>query len=111
MTRVEFTPEVRLYFKTLIPVLYRLGYFSYLEGSRKYVKELIDSIIATLPGRLHRPAPRHFDRHGMGLLYATFRQSRATTWYVFFTRYRAADGEIIYLVRHIENNHTAAQYM
>ena len=108
--RVLVTPEVRQYLKELSQILYDKDYFGYLDRAERYVEELFDSIIATLPGRLHRPAPRHFDRHGMGLLYATFRRSRATTWYAFFTRHEGADGEVVCIVRHIENNHTAAQY-
>ncbi len=111
MNRVEFTPDVRHYFKTLIPVLYRLGYFSYLEGSRKYVKRVVDDILDTLPARSHRHAPARFRDYGKGLLYASFRRNRTTTWYAFFTRHEGADGETVYIVRHIANNHTVARYM
>ena len=33
-----------------------------------------------------------------------------TQWYVFFTQYYA-EGEIIYLVRYISNNHMIAKYL
>ncbi len=109
--KVIFTPEVEGYFYELEAVLYKKGYFGFLESSQRYVDELIRIIIDTLPVRLCRPAPPHFDQYGKGMLCAAFRHSRATTWYVFFSRYEYADGRTIYLVRHIENNHTAARYM
>ena len=109
--KVLVTPEVRAYLDRLETILYEKGYFSSEERSHEYVDELSHAIHTTLPVRPHRPAPRHFDRHGMGLLYATFRKSRTTTWYAFFTRHEGADGEVVCIVRHIENNHTAAQYM
>ncbi len=109
--KVLVAPEVRQYLKELSQILYDKDYFSYLDYAERYVEELFGDIATTLPTRLHRPAPRHFDRYGEGMYYASFRRSRATTWYAFFTRYRDADGSIVYLVHRMENNHTAAQYM
>ncbi len=103
-------PEVQGYLDALVPLLYAKGYFSYEEGAVKYVHGLLDDIRANLPTRLHRPAPPHFDPDSKGVWMALFRHSRATTWYVFFTKYNGG-GEIVYLVQRIENNHTAAQYM
>ena len=45
MSRVLFIPEVRKYFNNLVPILYEMGYFSYLDRSQKYAKELIDDIM------------------------------------------------------------------
>jgi hypothetical protein len=110
MTRVIFTPQVRHYFKELIPILYRGGYFSHLEGSRKYVNELIGNIHANLPHLQSRPAPPYFNKYGTGMYYATFRKNRDTVWYAFFTRYDDG-GDTVFLVRHIDNNHTVAQHL
>ena len=111
MNSVIFIPEVREYFKSLIPVLYENGYFSFREGARKYVKDLIDDIFKNLPTKTKKLAPLHFtDRYGERLYYATFHKSKHTQWYAFFIIYRV-DGETYYQVRHIENNHTAAQYL
>jgi hypothetical protein len=107
--KVLVTPEVRAYFDRLETILYEKGYFSFEESSHEYVDELSNEIRDTLPTRPHRRAPAHFDPDGRGVWYATFRRSRATTWYVFFTRYDDA-GETVFLVRRIENNHTAAHY-
>ncbi len=106
----QFTPEMRDWFGELETLLYGKGYFSFKEDSRDYARKLFRTIRDTLPGRVHRPAPRRFDPEGEGVWYATFRRSRATTWYVFFTKYNDG-GEIVYLVQRIENNHIAAQYM
>ncbi len=108
--RVIILPEVDDYFADLVEILYRKEYFGFQASARGYVTELLDAIRDTLPMRVHRAAPRRFDRYGAGMQYATFRRNRATTWYVFFTKYDDG-GEIVYLIHHIENNHTAAQYM
>ena len=110
MNKVTFKPEVRQYFKDLIPILHDNGYFAFRENARKYVKDLVDDIKINLPNKLKRPAPKHFtDQFGEGLYYAVFQKNKRTQWFAFFRMYRK-DGEIYYQVRHIENNHTAAQY-
>ncbi len=108
--RVLATPEVRQYLKELSQILYANDYFSYLDYAERYVEELFHDITTYLPTRLHRAAPPHFDRYGRGMYYASFRRNHDTVWYVFFTKYND-NGLTVYLVRHIENNHTAARYM
>ncbi len=108
--RVVLLPEVLDYLERLAEILYEKQYLSWEQTAYDYVLRLYDDIVASLPNRLRKPAPRHFDPDGQGLLYAAFRRSRATTWYVFFTRYDDG-GETVYLVHRIENNHTAAQYL
>ena len=108
--KVQFTPRVNDYLDELENILYDKGYFSFEERASGYVHKLIHEIMSTLPTRLHRRAPAYFQRYGIGLLYATFRFSRATTWYAFYTRHKGSDGHTVYIVRHIENNHTAARY-
>jgi len=110
MRRVLFVPEVRLYLKDLAPVLYDLGYFSYLESSQNYVKELVVDVIANLPKRQHKPVSKYFDRYGKNMHYASFRKNKQTVWHAFFTTHEV-ENEKIYLVRYIANNHTIAQYL
>jgi len=110
MNQVLFIPEVREYFENLVPLLYEKGYFSYLDISQKYVKELIDDISKNLTVKQHKPAPAHFDLYGKNMEYAGFRKNRHTMWYVFFTTYKENSKEI-YLVRYIANNHVIAQYL
>jgi hypothetical protein len=108
--KVLFLPEVQEYYDKLEQILYEKGYFSFLDSSKKYVKELIDDIETTLPIRLHKPAPKHFEKYGKDLHYATFKKSNRTTWYAFFTKHRQ-DGDIVYLVRYISNNHVEGQFL
>ena len=108
--KVIFVPEVFDYLESLIPILYHHGYFSFENDAVDYVEELIDDIQMTLPTRLHKPAPNYFDRYGKNMKYAVFKKNKRTTWYVFFTTYWK-NGEKIYLIRYIANNHTIAQYL
>jgi hypothetical protein len=108
--RVLFMPEVRDYFDELESILYEKGYFSFEESSHKYANELFADIIAYLPVKVHKPAPSRFDHIGKGMYYAAFRRNRQTTWYIFFTRYDL-DGETVYLVRYIANNHVVSRYL
>ena len=104
-------PEVQQDFKSLAPVLYNLGYFSYLESSQEYVDELVDDITETLPRRQHKkPTTDYFERYGKNVLFASFRKNKQTEWYAFFTTHDV-ENEKIYLVRYVANNHTAAQYL
>ncbi|MDR2146662.1 MAG: hypothetical protein LBE91_09430 [Tannerella sp.] len=110
MNRVLFLPEVRQYVKDLVPLLYRTEYFSYLEKSQQYVRELIDDIITNLPRKRHKPAPAYFDRYGKNMQYAGFRKTNRQHGTSFFTTYRV-NNKTVYLVRYISNNHVIAQHL
>ena len=110
MKKVLTTPEVQAYVQRLVHTLYENGYFSFEETARKYVKDLYDDIQTTLPVRLHKPAPKHFEKYGKDLYYATFNTNNRTTWYAFFTKHFQNE-EIIYLVRYISNNHVVGQFL
>ena len=107
---VEFLPEAVDYFEELAWILYEKGYFGSYEFSKRYVDELTDNIKTFLPVRQHKPAPKHFDQYGKSMKYAVFKKNKRTAWYVFFKTY-AKNGEIIYLVRYIANNHVIVQYL
>jgi len=108
--KVLALPEVTDYIESLVPILYEKGYFIYKETARKYVKDLYDDIKTNLPIHLHKPAPPYFNRYGKGMYYAAFRKSKNTIWYAFFNKYQD-DGETIYLIRYISNNHLIAKYL
>ncbi len=108
--KVIALPEIDKYLQDLITILYQKGYFAFEEAAQKYVDDLYDNIKMNLPSRLHKPAPNYFDQYGENMEYAVFRKNRLTQWYVFFRVYQK-DGEIIYQVRYIGNNHTVAQYL
>ena len=107
---VYTTSEVKEFFNNLVTILYEKEYFGFEEAAIRYVDELLDDIIANLPTKLHKPAPKYFDRYGNGMYYANFRKNKQTTWYVFFRIY-IKNGETFYQVRYIANNHTVAQYL
>ena len=108
--KVRILPEVLDYLDELVVTLYEKEYFGFKESSKKYVKELFLNIKTTLPLRLHKPAPKHFERYGKDLFYASFKKNNRTTWYAFFTKHRK-DEDIFYLVRYISNNHVAGQFL
>ncbi len=107
---VYTTTEVKQYLNDLITILHKKEYFGYEESAHRYVDELLDEILTTLPVRLHKPAPAYFNKYGKSLFYAAFRKNKQTTWYVFFTKYQH-NGDTVFLVRYIANNHSVAQYL
>jgi len=115
--KVLSIPEVQTYIQKLICILYEKGYFSYEDDARMYVNDLYDDIKTSLPIREHRPAPEYFKNfvdpeQAEYLEYAVFKKNRRTSWYVFFTTYEDEEnGEDIFLVRYIANNHTVAQHL
>jgi len=108
--KVDATPDVKQYLNELITILYENGYFSYEEDAKQYVDDLLIDIETNLPSKRHKPAPPYFDRYGTGMYYASFKKNKKTTWFAFFTKY-LVNGETIYLVRYINNNHIIAQYL
>lgn len=108
--KVLFLPEVRLYLRELQDLLFEKEYFGFEESAVQYVRDLILDIEETLPIRTSKEAPAFFNRYGNSMRYASFRKNRNTQWYVFFNKYKE-NGDIIYLVRYISNNHAIAQYL
>ncbi|MDR1552445.1 MAG: hypothetical protein LBS69_03145 [Prevotellaceae bacterium] len=108
--RVLFLPEVRYYFKELAEILYKNDYFGFEETAIQYAEDLFNNIANTLPIRVKKIAPSHFDRYGKDMFYAVFPKNKQTQWYVFFNIY-ANNGEKVYLVRYISNNHVTAQLL
>ena len=108
--KVLAIPEVIDYLEELTTLLYEKEYFGFVEFAHNYVDELINDIKTNLPTKLKKPAPKRFQKYGTDLKYASFKKNRQTTWYVFFEVYRENE-EAIYVIKHIENNHTAAQYL
>jgi hypothetical protein len=107
---VVIKQNVQKYFKSLMRILCEKEYFVFEETAMQYVEDLISDIKANLPIRQHRPAPEYYNKYGKSLYYAVFRKNKNTQWYVFFSKYME-EGEIIYLVCHIGNNHTDAHHL
>ena len=109
--KVIVVPEVQYYLESLKKILFEEEYFGFEKSAVKYVNDLFDDIITNLPAKFKRQAPKYFtDRYGKGLYYAVFPKSKRTQWYAFFRIYRE-NGEDIYQIRYIANNHTVAQYL
>ena len=105
--RVLIKPVIREIFFELVIILYDKGYFSYEEDAIDYVNELLTEIKTNLPKMRHKSAPKYYERYGKNLYYATIRTNKHTHWYPFFSKYEE-DGETIYMVCYIGNNHTEA---
>lgn len=108
--KVVALPEVRLYLRELVHILYEQNYFGFEVNAIKYVSELFYEIETTLPQRHKKTAPSYFDRYGKNMYYASFRKNKNTEWYVFFTIYQNK-GQKTYLVRYISNNHQIAHLL
>jgi len=108
--KVRILPEVLNYLDEIVIALYKKEYFGFKESSKKYVRELFLNIKTTLPLRLHKPAPKHFERYGKDLYYTSFKKNYRTTWYAFFTKHQQNE-DIFYLVRYISNNHVVGQFL
>jgi len=108
--KIIYLKKVRVYLVNLIPILHDLGYFSYPETAKRYVDEIFTEIDKQLSIQIHRPAPAFFEKYGKGMKYIVIRKNKRTHWYVFF-KTTQKDGEPIYKVRYIANNHVIAQFL
>ena len=108
--KVVAIAEVRIYLQNLAVILYEKEYFGFEASARKYVIDLFEDIKTNLPILPSKLAPKYFEKYGKNMEYAVFKKSKRTHWYVFFRVYKK-NGEDIYQVRYIANNHTVAQYL
>ena len=108
--KVLFSPLVRSCFHELEEILYEKEYFGFEDSAIQYVRELIFEIRDTLPKCQKKPAPAYFNKFGKNLFYSHFRKNKATQWYVFFTLY-SVNGEDVYFVQYLSNNHVISKYL
>lgn len=107
---VIFAPEVLSYFNAMVDVLYERGYFGFKDSAFCYVEDLLDDIRDNLHLKVKIPAPAYFEKYGQRLLYSVFKSSAATRWYVFYNVYEV-EGEQIFLIKYITNNHSVAKFL
>ena len=108
--KIIYSPASADILLELVEVLYKWGYFSNESSAQTYVDELCDDIEKNLPIKLKKPVPVYFEsKYGKGTYYAVFRTSKQTCWYVLFRMFEE-NGELIYQIRHITNNHVDAKY-
>ena len=110
MTKVLFLPEVVDQFLELAEVLYEKGYLGFKEIAVNYSEQLFRDIHANLPLKVKKGAPTYFKRYGNDLFYSSFSKNRHTTWYVFYSIYEL-NGQTVYLVRYLGNNHVLAHHL
>jgi len=108
--QVILLPEVLKYLENLSIILYEKEYFSFEETALKYVMELYEDIITNLSVHHSKLATKYFGKYGKDMEYAVFKKNKQTSWYVFFRVYRE-NGNEVYQVRYITNNHVIAQYL
>ena len=103
--KVLVSPVVRIYLREISEIMFEKEYFGFLENAERYVEELLFDIESSLSYKHKKIAPKRFEKFGKKLLYASFVKNKHTTWYVFFSTYRDINGETIYLIQYISNNH------
>lgn len=108
--KILFLPEVEDLLFELTEILYQKEYFGVKESAINYVTSLEDDIRQNLFSKIKRPAPPFFGRYGKRLLYSVFTKNKTTQWYVFFNVYQD-NGETIFVIRYISNNHMIAQFL
>ncbi len=108
--KVVILPEVVDYLLELSDILYEKGNFGFEEMAIKYTDELFEAIKNELPYQTPKLAPDYFNKFGEGMYYTMFKRNKNTSWYAFFNIFRH-NGEIIYFVRYINNNHMIALYL
>ena len=102
---IIFSKKVELYLDELMLLLFEEGYFGFPDSAKLYVDRLISFIeehVGVYPGKI---APNYFRRFGQNLKYISYRVNKNTSWYFFYQ-----ERNNIFLIRHITNNHVAAQY-
>ena len=108
--KVLFLPEVVDQFLELAEILYDKGYLGFEEVAQAYSEQLFRDIQTNLPVKVGKGAPAYFDRYGSDMLYSAFPRNKQTVWYVFYSVH-TVDGEIVYLVRYLTNNHVVAHHL
>lgn len=108
--KVLFLPEVVDKFLELAEILYDKGYLGFKDVAINYSEQLFRDIHANLPIKVKKGAPAYFERYGTDLFYSSFKHNKRTTWYVFYSIHDV-EGETIYLVRYLTNNHVIAHHL
>ena len=102
---IIFSKKVELYLDEFMLLLFEEGYFGLPDSAKTYVDRLVlfaEKHIGILTGR---DAPGYFQRFGRNMKYITYQANKRTSWYIFYQ-----ERNNIYLIRHITNNHVAAQH-
>jgi hypothetical protein len=96
---IIYLPEVKIYFKHLIDILFEKEYFGFIESAEEYVlkiRSFIEKNIGAYPAKNTPAALRKY-----GEKYILYKANKNTTWYIFFSQ-----AEETYFVKFITNNHS-----
>lgn len=96
---IIYSPDVEIYFKKLINVLFKKEYFGFREDAKLYVARIIDFIENNIAGYPAKNTPAELQKYGNKYIF--YKANKRTTWYIFFD----VDEER-YFVKFITNNHT-----
>ena len=100
MEKVEivFQKEAIVFLDSLVEILYRNNYFSFIENSEDYVSKIYDFIEYDLINFPHQKTPAELKKFSSNYIF--FKINSRTTWYIFFEKNNQN-----YLITHIINNH------
>jgi hypothetical protein len=102
---IIFSKDVEIFLDELLIVLFEKGYFGFPDKAKSYIDRMIlyaEQYIGLLPGK---NAPSYFSRYGYHLKYIIYHATLTTSWYIFYQ-----ERSNVFLIRHITNNHVAAQH-
>ena len=102
---IIYAKDVELYLDELLVILFEEDYFGFPESAKSYVDRILDYVERNIGILSGRKAPTYFSRYALNMKYISFRANKLTEWYIF---YQQRDN--IFLIRHITNNHVAAQH-
>ena len=102
---IVYAKEVELFLDELLIILFEKGYFGFPDSAKSYVDRIINYIEQNIGILSEREAPPYFNQYAKNLKYITYRANKSTSWYILY-QHRAN----IFLIRHITNNHVAAQH-
>lgn len=102
---IVFSKDVEQYLDELMHLLHEKGYFGFPDSAKSYVDHLVSFIEQQVGIRSGKNAPDFFKPFGKNLKYIIFHANKRTSWYILYQ-----ERNNIYLIRHITNNHVAAQF-
>ena len=104
--KIVYAKEVEQFLDELLIILFEKGYFGFPDSAKSYVDKLLDYVKQNIGIFPERDAPQYFSRYAKNMKYIIYCANKSTQWYVFYQQY-----DDVFLIRHITNNHVAAQYL
>jgi hypothetical protein len=83
---IDYSASVKLYLIYLINILIDKQYFSSVEQSSQYVKEIESYIENKIEIVAKHKASKNLTFYKKGLQYFYYKRNKRTTWYIFFLK-------------------------